>query len=189
MKYFIDFDDTLVFSKEAVVKILNKMFSMNKSIENVSKWDFSDLHSEINTKLIKEIFESDEFWDNVEINEYAISVLNSKDVYVCSCGTPINLQKKEKFIRNNFPKFKMLFVENGNDKKIFDMKNGIQVDDATDFLIGTNAKYKILLKNNIDVEWNYVPINSDIYVANDWYDVEKIIDWWEYVDDKCKKFS
>ena len=189
MKYFVDFDDTIVFSKEEILNMLNNKFSMDKDVKEIKKWDFSNLHSGINPAMIEKMFESDEFWDNVKINEYAVSVLFGKDVYICSCGSDINLLKKKKFIEEHFPKFKMMFTRHGYDKKKFNMSDGIQIDDVTNFLIETNANKKILLKNNCEFEWNYTPVNSDIYVANDWYDIEKIIEWWDFIDSKCKKFG
>ena len=189
MKYYVDFDDTIVFSKEEILRILNNKFSMDRKVDEITKWNFSNLHDGIDSKMVSELFESDEFWDNVKINEYAINVLYGKDVYICSCGSDINLMKKKNFIERNFPKFKIMFTKNGYDKRNFNMSDGIQIDDVTDFLIGTNANKKILLRNNYDFEWNYIPVNSDIYVANDWYDIEKMIDWWLYCDNKRKKFS
>ena len=63
------------------------------------------------------------------------------------------------------------------DKSFVDMSGGIFIDDNVDCLRTSNAKVKILIKNNVDTKWNEIKPNEEIYVVNTWDEILEIIDF------------
>ena len=58
------------------------------------------------------------------------------------------------------------------------MSHGIQIDDRTDCLIGTNSDTKILFKNKAERYWNQInDANEDIYIANEWKEIIDILEF------------
>ena len=58
------------------------------------------------------------------------------------------------------------------------MNYGIQIDDRTDCLMGTNANIKILFKNNQEFDWNQTyDINEPIYIMNDWKEIIETLEF------------
>ena len=94
-------------------------------------------------------------------------------------GTRKNLELKERFLRESLPTLnnvKYIGIEN-EDKKNYDMKNGIQVDDNINNL-NTNARYKILIKNYLETDYNRIQAPSDdIYEMNNWNEIAESIKW------------
>ena len=61
------------------------------------------------------------------------------------------------------------------EKNSVNMRHGIQIDDRLDCL-QTNAAYKILLRNGLEVPWNnYQGNNMDnLYVVDNWKQIEEV---------------
>ena len=58
------------------------------------------------------------------------------------------------------------------------MNYGIQIDDRTDCLMGTNANIKILFKNHQEFDWNQTyDINEPIYIMNDWKEIIETLEF------------
>jgi len=73
----------------------------------------------------------------------------------------------------------LIHIGPGQEKNIVDMNNGIQIDDFYCNL-NTNAKTKVLVKNFIDTDYNFVPdIREDLYIVNDWKDIGECLDWFK----------
>ena len=68
------------------------------------------------------------------------------------------IELKEKYIRErleNSEKIKYIGLHNDLNKSIVNMKDGIQIDDVYDEL-KSNARYKILIKNYIETDYNHI---------------------------------
>ena len=68
MKIFIDFDDTIAMSVENVLRIVNKRYNKNVSVEDIGKWDFSDVYPDIPLNDIVNVFGEEEFFRTLKFN-------------------------------------------------------------------------------------------------------------------------
>lgn len=190
---YIDVDDTILKSSEAVIKILNKKYGINpsKSINDMKDWGYRSIYKNITDDEVEKIYESDEFFNIVEFDQSFLNFYNLNknkiDITFCTKGTQINLNKKESLIKSVFGKnvsyigLKFKLDVDGNKikdykKYVVNMKHGIQIDDRTDSLRDTNANIKILINNDRPRTWNqnYENINN-LYVVRNWDEIGQII--------------
>lgn len=182
-KLYLDCDDTILNSSECIIEILNKKNNTKKTIEDLSDFGYRSIDGKISKKEILKLFESDIFWDSVNLNQNFVKIKefidSNFDVSVVSCGTDINLRKKESFVKSNlgYDFIGVLIDEEMNlCKKHIDMENSIQIDDNIKSIENTNAAIKILLQNNEKNVWNKPNPNIDnLYVARDWDDIFEIL--------------
>lgn len=185
---YIDFDNTMVESNKKVIEILNKRYSLDKTEEDLVDYGYNSI-APITEKEKLEIFESDEFFDKLELKKGFMEFFNRNkkriNFVVATKGTPVNLEKKEKWLRKNISK-KIKFigiVNEGFSKKQVDMNGAIQIDDFITAL-DTNAGLKILYKDNHSFEWQTNYINTDIMVVNTWEEVDDILTFYLEYDYK-----
>lgn len=190
---YVDVDDTILKSSEAVIKILNKKYGINpsKSINDMKDWGYRSIYKNITYNEVEEIYESDEFFNTVEFDQSFLDFYktnkNKIDIVICTKGTKINIEKKENLVKRvlgeNITYIGMQFKLDGDGNKIKDyrksiinMKHGIQIDDRTDALRDTNANIKILINNDRLRTWNqnYENINN-LYVARNWDEIGQIV--------------
>lgn len=194
LKIYFDADDVLLQSTSTVLEILNKKYNnLNASLEDVLNWNYTDICPWLTEKEVLDIYESPEFWDNVQINPSAIELVKNMsrkaELVIVSKGTKENLRSKEIFFQNMLPECRFIGLRFGSSgqnfsKSCVDMGGdnclSIQIDDRTDCLNGTNATLKILLKNGMEKPWNkYCGGEPNLYVANNWDDVKAIIEFYE----------
>ena len=68
VKLFIDADDTILRSSEAVIKLLNQKYGTNKTTDDWDDWGYLSISEGKATRQdISDLFESQEFFDIVEI--------------------------------------------------------------------------------------------------------------------------
>ena len=190
---YLDADDTILLSSEAVIKILNKKYNINppKTIDNMKDWGYHSIYKHITTKEVEDIYESDDFFNMVEFDPLFLDFYNKNknkiNVVIVTKGTELNVTKKEKYIKSilgeDIEYIGMTFKYDVDGKRIKDysktninMKHGIQIDDRTDALVNTNANVKILINNDRVRTWNqhYENINN-LYVARNWDEISKIV--------------
>ena len=182
MKIFLDFDNTLAKSDLAVVKCINKLFGMNKTEEDISDYGYKSLGGMVTPKLITQIYESDMFWDIVEIFEDSLKVFRGNEVHICSLGTTKNLSKKTEFLDSLGVKYKKAYVNSdlgyrSIDKSKYNMTGSIQIGDTWQEMKNTNSSFKILFKNYKDYSSMKIPPNKSVYVVNTWDEINDIVDW------------
>lgn len=201
---FLDIDDVILNSSEVVIEILNKRYNITppKDCSNIKDWGFKSIVRSLNIKEVEEIFESDEFWDNVKVSEDFLNIWETHqlrtgyDWATVSVGTIDNLKKKEKFL-STYMDFRMedekVDIEDQYNRPIFygielndwcsgevekniiDMSNGIQIDDKY-INLNTNAKLKVLLKNYNETTFNQVPEQrEDLYIINNLKEFKEIL--------------
>ena len=163
MKLYVDFDDVLVNSNKAIRTAWSKDFDQPFPEQELTKWDFG-LPVGDRKNYVKEVFEQDNFWDNLELYEDAIKYLsllkntNKFEIILCTVGTTLNIEKKMKFLKennlNNIFNY-YIYVEqiwsNQQPKKTF-ISDGILIDDNKNNL--TTVQFPILLEMGSDKEWN-----------------------------------
>ena len=172
MKIFIDFDDTIAMSVENVLRIVNKRYNKNVSVEDIGKWDFSDVYPDIPLKDIVKVFGEEEFFKTLRLKQDVLPVLRKytkyNDVIIVSKTDMNAMQRKNTWINEHIKSFgislRFVGIMLKSSKGILDMSGGIMIDDNATFLNETNAKYKILYKNKRKFdelqEWNGYAVSS-----------------------------
>lgn len=183
---YVDCDDTILHSSETVINILNNRYNVNKSIQDLKDWHYRSIVSTVTPEEILSIYSSDEFWEQVKINEKFLEIYNKfkEDIkwVIVSKGDCVNLLKKQKFIEKNFEdvEFRGLILNDSDEfnKSLVDMSDGIQIDDNINCLTYTNSPIKVILKNNKSVYWNKVYSNMDnLYAVENWELMELLIEY------------
>lgn len=173
---YVDLDDCLFNTSEAIIKMLQELFksdgddfcnwTIEECLANETEWDFSNfIQGRLSRDEFNELFESDLFWDTLEINKEFLELLNrySKiyNIVFVSKDRELNLRQKKAILLylkdSNQITFNYGFygIKNGVSKNVVDMSDGIQIDDNYYSLEDTNAKIKILFRNKYCLDNNY----------------------------------
>lgn len=182
MKIFCDFDDTLVKSSKRVVEMINLQFGTSKSESDVVDWGYKSIYKNITRQEVYNIFDSERFFDNLDVFDGAIEFLSGHTVEFCTIGSHKNLNMKVDYLNMNYPNEFIFSGHTCGDKSSIDMSGGVQIDDKVSNLENTNAKIKILFKNFNNFVWQKPPTNSNIYMANTWKEIKEIVDFLEVFD-------
>lgn len=185
-----DFDDVLVHSLRSATKVLFDKYyrySMKEmpNYKDVKKWNLEDIFPNITKEIVEDVFASQEFFDNLEINEgmyKAIRFLKKqgKHIVVLSLGTSLNISQKSKFLLENFRGMYDYFVYAGSDnsdlkmdKSIFHFGNrSVLIDDHENNLYSFSGDYKILAKliddtpRECNSTWNGLTVHSGEELIN-----------------------
>ncbi len=190
IKLFLDADDTILESSRAFIDIVNKRYAINppKQLKNLRDWRYRSLFPSMTNEEIVEIYDSAEFFDTVKINSdfenFYLKHEYDFEWNIVTKGHESNIKHKEKYFKSRLPQATVIgcrfdSIEKQNfDKSRIDMNYGIQIDDRTDCLMGTNANIKILFKNNQEFDWNRAyDINEPIYIMNDWKEIIETLEF------------
>ena len=184
IKLYLDCDDVILNSMECIIKILNLKNNTHKTIDDLRDFYYKSIDKDITKEDILNMYESNDFWDIVKINNDFVESINSLKekfrVIVVTSGTKKSIdRKKEKLIP-----FGLELVDtntnigNGLCKKEINMCDGIQVDDNISNLLYTNAKIKILLKKDRDFSYNNAQVNiENLYIVRNWSEIMSILDF------------
>lgn len=183
---FIDFDNTLVNSTKQSVAMLNKKFNKNMDWRNLKRYDYKDLFKNISTNDVIELFEDEEFFNNVEtyddVKDVLFQVGNNYNISIVTCGNKNNLALKNKWLSENFKGLYDNYYYLNNiklDKSSVNMKNGIHIDDHVDALRSSNAKIKILFKHDgIETNWNRHNPTEELYIVTSWRQISDILNFY-----------
>ena len=184
IKLFIDVDGTIINTAEKFIDKYCKEHNINKTINDLKDWGFKSIDRKMHINEFLRYIETEEFFETIELDEnflkfYVMNEANYEWIFITK-GTKKNLELKERFLRESLPNFNNVMyigIENGEDKKIYNMKNAIQIDDNINNL-NTNARYKILIKNYLDTNYNRIQAPSDdIYEMNNWKEIAESIKW------------
>lgn len=165
-KLYLDFDGVIGNSIEAITTLYNDDFQAYPGFHQIKPEDIHTWNFEECTCATKEVFDmyfnTPRFYRNLKFMNQAdvfLWLLSYQfDFTIVSFGNPANLKLKRTWIDEKLKLFinnsKMLnhaetrfigldFAEY-SDKSCLDMYNGIFVDDTYDYLVSSNAKYKIV---------------------------------------------
>lgn len=186
---YVDADDTVLQSSEAVIQILNTKNGTNKSINDLRDWGYKSIDGSLKHEDVEAIYNSPEFFSIVETNpgfDKMIEKLDGKvNVTIVTKGRAENLELKRQYFTNRYDDVKfcgILFdAEDHNfNKSMVDMRGGICIDDRVDCLRSCNANVKILILNNRRVPWarpeDCVGIEN-LYIVNTWDEVSSIVEF------------
>lgn len=182
IKVFVDFDSTIVDSVKRFVEIANEKYGENKSQEDLGTYNFLNMYPSITKEEIRGIFAMDEFFDDkLEYMPNALFILNKYsedfDMYLSTASFGRNLELKKDFVSKNLKFIKGVRSSVGNDKSSIDMKGSIQIDDIYECLEYTNAKIKILYKNNKNYKWQRHNDDS-VYNVNEWLEIGEMLEYY-----------
>ena len=202
---FLDIDDVVLLSSKAIIKMLDKLYPDNKKDEELKDWGFKSINRKVTKELVGRLFDSEDFFQLVEFNNSLISALerteqeenglfNSYNWVLVTKGSEQNLERKFKLVFNHsfFSKHKMEIgyygLEMQESKAKVRMFSGIQIDDNYWNLLDTDASLKILLKNDIDTNYNSIYQTKDnlqnLYIANNMEDVIQILQFMKVCENK-----
>ena len=190
IRLFIDADDTILESSKAFIDIVNRQDNINppKTYEELQDWRYQSLFPYMTTKRVVEIYDSEEFFNIVKVNpdfeSFYLKHENDFEWYIITKGYKTNIEHKQKYFKKHLPKANVVGCRFGSkeeqnfDKSHIDMDYGIQIDDRTDCLIGSNANIKILFKNNRDFYWNRTDMsNEPLYIMNSWKEIIETLEF------------
>lgn len=190
IKLFIDADDTILESSKAFIDIVNRQDNINppKIYDELRDWKYRSLFPYMTNEKIIEIYDSEEFFDIVKINSdfksFYLKHENDFEWNIVTKGNKTNIEHKQKYFKKYLPKAKVIgcrfnsMEEQNFDKSHIDMDYGIQIDDRTDCLVGSNANIKILFKNNRDFYWNRTDMTSEpLYIMNSWKEIIETLEF------------
>ena len=190
IKLFIDADDTILESSKAAINILNKKFNIvpQKTYDDMQDWEYRSIYRQCTTKIVNEIYDSEEFFNIVKVNpdfeSFYLKHENDFEWYIVTKGYKTNIEHKQKYFKKHLPKANVVGCKFGSkeeqnfDKSHINMDYGIQIDDRTDCLIGSNANIKILFKNNRDFYWNRTDMsNEPLYIMNSWKEIIETLEF------------
>lgn len=184
---FLDFDNTIVESNKKIIDILNKKYNISKTEEDLNDYNFNSIYPITFDEKIS-IFESDEFYNQLEFKPGVLEFLDKYNKYfniiIISKGTKNNLIKKKKWLNKNLPGYKFIGIEGQSfNKGKINMKHSIQIDDNFDCL-KTNAELKILYKSFNNYPWQEPNENYEYIAVNTWNEIDSILEF--YKNYNCK---
>lgn len=186
VKVFLDCDDTIIDSSKCIINLLNKKNGTNKTIKDLKDFHYLSIDKTLTSNDVIELFESNDFWNTVHYSQeflrYNRFLDNNFEVEIVSCGTRLNLEKKERYLKDLGYKFTGVLIDNDMNlcKRHINMQGGIQIDDNIQSIENTNAAIKILFQGGNNFPWNRVKPNADnLYVAQTWEEVYQILEFFK----------
>lgn len=166
------------------------MYGENKKYEDLKKYTFKDLFPQLTDEKCEEIFGDWRLFSLLEFFDDCYETLEyfkkRCDYSLVTYGNSYNLSEKKVWCERYLPFIKNYYFleyqpgQQSYDKSMVDMSDGIFIDDHIDYLRSSNAKIKILFRNNHDGDWNQFDNLDDVYVVNTWKEIYHIIKF--YVD-------
>ena len=204
---YLDIDDVILWSARTIVEMLNDRYGLNKTRDDIKDWGFKSIKRDIEIEEVLNMFCEDEFWERNRPNQVLIDAFekdeNSPDGLFQSYnwrlvtkGDECNLTKKFNkifeipFFKRHKNEIGYYGLEHNEDKASVRMFGRIQIDDYYFNLKGTDASVKILLKNDLDANYNshytYKDSLQNLYVCDN---LEQVIDILRYAkDDEINEF-
>ena len=152
---FIDFDNTIVDTTGAAVKIYNKKFNKNINPLDIENYNMEP-HIIISEKERCNLFCKKDLYSNLKAYSGVFEVLNKLkesnlfNIYLVTNCNPKSIPYKIKWLKEN--NFDFLFdgkiyldISNckGYDKSLINMRDGVLIDDHRENHLTSNAKYKL----------------------------------------------
>ena len=182
---WIDVDGTLVDTNAQVTNYLNNKFNKSYTANDVWWYDFTKLYKQAKHNDIIQMFEDKDFYENITAFDYCCDVINQRrdsDMFkfnIVTCGTQEKLLNKYNWIMNNIKGDIAIRGLLQPTKKGLDMTGAIQIDDEIINLRESNAAVKILFRNHKDREYNRPYRNEELYIVNDWREINDIFSFVE----------
>jgi len=182
IRLVLDIDDTAINSSEQMVKMINKQYGTNKTIKDLKDYAYKSICRNISEEMKYNMFDSIEFFKNVKFKEGFLECCEAfKDEVTfefLTKGRKLNLTAKYDWMNRYFPyDFGYYGISCDNTKGHNDLSNAVFIEDVTQNLLESNAKVKILIRNNRETEYNRIEPNSGIYAVDNWEQIHTMLDF------------
>ena len=141
---YLDVDGVLIHSCQAICDIINEDRNTNFTGDQILSWNFKEICPDLTDNDIELLFADDRFFKYVQWIDGAKEFIkrHEKDVIIVTKGTWDNIQKKIDILFNDF-NIQVIGIPLSRSKREINMTDGLFIDDCTQNLIESNAKYKI----------------------------------------------
>lgn len=194
LNLYVDIDGVVLRTSEAFINHYCKEHNINKTFYDLKDYNLRSIDKNIKLQDFFRYVETKDFINEVEFFEdfveYYKKRKNDFNWIFITKGTLNFFNIKQKLLEKKLGyDIEFIHISPNQEKNIVDMTNGIQIDDFY-WNLDTNAKIKILVKNFIDTDYNFVPdIRDDLYIVNDWKDIGSCLDWFKYEWDLENNFE
>lgn len=170
---YVDMDGVLIHSCQAICDMINEVQGTNFAGDEVLSWNFREICPTLTDEDVEKLFADPMFFQYVQWINGAFDFIKryKNRVIIVTKGTKENINLKREFLKEYFDLYlDLMFCSlNLNESKgDIDMSDGLFIDDCTNNLIESNAKYKIMFKeydDNKEREWQK---NWDGLVMYNW---------------------
>lgn len=174
MRIFVDVDEVVTKSILRFCEFINKESEYDK----VKSWNFEEV-CDLTSNEIEDIFSHINFYSSIKLYEGCVEAIDqlskNNEIIFITKGTSSNNIGKLELLNKYFPNLPVITLSNDGTtgKEIINMENSILIDDHSNNLDSSNARYKILFEPYKHT-MNY---NKDYFgaTAKDWKDVMAIV--------------
>lgn len=142
---YLDVDGVLIHSCQAICDILNEDNNTNVIGKHILSWNFKEVCPNLTNADVERLFADNRFFEYVQWIKGAKEFINrhEKDITIVTKGTYQNILKKTVFFNTHNIKVVIKGLSLNDSKSKIDMSDGMFIDDCTNNLIESNAKYKV----------------------------------------------
>ena len=143
---YLDVDGVLLHSCQAVCDMINEKHNTSYTGDEILSWNFKEICPNLTNEDVDSLFADIIFFTKVKFIDGAWDFLkrHENDIIIVTKGTEQNIiWKRAYFDKNNLWNLKMLGLGLNKSKNEIDMSRGLFIDDCTQNLEESNAKYKI----------------------------------------------
>ena len=159
-KIFLDIDEVIFHSCQAMIDILNERYGGNFDGSDVTSWNFQCCYPNMTSEEIEDTFNDPKFFDIVKPIDGALEFMNryrDKIILVTKANIENYAHKRKWFDDRNFADIPIIALPLNVSKGFIDMQNctgfynySLFIDDSTNNLQETNADYNIMFKEYND---------------------------------------
>ena len=144
-KIYLDVDGVLIHSCQAICDIINEEKGTNFLGKHILSWNFKEICYDLTDNDIELLFADDRFFKYVQWIDGAKEFIkcHENNISIVTKGTWNNITRKIDFFALNDISVELIGIPLDRSKKEIDMSDGLFIDDCTQNLIESNAKYKV----------------------------------------------
>lgn len=189
---YMDVDDVILNTRDTIIQLIRNKYKTEDKEENMKQeksWNFKTTYRNLSEEELLSFFDSNEFWDNVKYKKSFLKILESGildkyNLILVTKGSEKNIQLKFNYLskKMDFNNIGYIGVEEKEDKAKVKMYEGIQIDDNYNFLKNTDARIKILYReegneNDVNSYWLIKDNLTRLYVCTN---QDELIDFLQF---------
>ena len=154
-RIYLDMDGVLIHSCQAICDMINEIQGTNFTGDEVLSWNFQEICPNLTDDDVERLFADPIFFQYVKWINGALEFVKKYEhcTWIVTKGTWMNLHCKEQFLEEYGISHFILLGMNFNQSKgdvDMNMVDSLFIDDCTNNLNESNAKYKIMFKEYND---------------------------------------
>lgn len=159
LKYiYVDMDGVLIHSCQAICDMLNEIQGTDFTGDEVLSWNFHEICPTLTDEDVEKLFADPIFFQCVQWVNGAFDFIKryKNRVIIVTKGTKENIDLKREFLKEYYLDPMFCSLNLNESKGDIDMSNSLFIDDCTNNLNESNARYKIMFKeynDNREREW------------------------------------